>query len=138
MTERQTPPVVAGSGMSPTGFGGPIFGEWLNAQLQARKLTQRQLAQKSGVDHSTISRLIRGVRVPSLRTANLLAHGLGVAVGLDGRDRHGLGSTELPAARVEYALRLDDVLSETQVRHIMKVYLATRWRRRGCRSTASS
>jgi len=133
MTERQTPPVVADSGMSPTGFGGPIFGQWLNAQLQARKLTQRQLAQKSGVDHSTISRLIRGVRVPSLRTANLLAHGLGMAVGLDRLDRQGLGSPEFPAARVEYALRLDDVLSEAQVRHIMKVYLATRWRHQGRR-----
>lgn len=131
MIERQAPPVVADSAMSPTSSGGRTFSQWLNAQLKARKLTQRQLAQKSGIDHSTISRLVRGNRIPSLRTANLLAHSLGMPDRLDGLDRHGLSSTESPAARVEYALRLDGLLSEAQVRGIMNVYLAIRWRHRG-------
>ena len=39
-------------------------------------MSQRQLAQQSGVDHSTISRLIRGDRTPSLGTATKLARGL--------------------------------------------------------------
>ena len=39
-------------------------------------MSQRQLAQQSGVDHSTISRLIRGDRMPSLGTATKLARGL--------------------------------------------------------------
>ena len=79
-------------------------------QLKARKLTQRQLAQKSGVDHSTISRLTRGDRAPSLRTATLLARGLGMAKGLAWLDDQSLGRTGAPAARVEYALRSDDLL----------------------------
>jgi transcriptional regulator with XRE-family HTH domain len=38
-------------------------------------MSQRQLAQQSGVDHSTISRLVRGDRMPSLGTATKLARG---------------------------------------------------------------
>ena len=36
-----------------------------------------------------------------------------------------------PTARVEYALRADDLLSEPQVRQIMEYYLAVRMRRYG-------
>jgi transcriptional regulator with XRE-family HTH domain len=52
-----------------TSQNGRAFNEWLRAQLKAKKMSQRQLAQQSGVDHSTISRLIRGDRTPSLATA---------------------------------------------------------------------
>ena len=55
---------------------GRAFNEWLRAQLKAKKMSQRQLAQQSGVDHSTISRLVRGDRTPSLGTATKLARGL--------------------------------------------------------------
>ena len=55
-----------------TGSSAGTFNKWLQSQLQARQLTQRQLAHKSGVDHSTISRLLREDRMPSLRTATLL------------------------------------------------------------------
>src|SRR5438270_3441277 len=55
---------------------GRAFNEWLRAQLKVKKMSQRQLAQQSGVDHSTISRLIRGDRMPSLGTATKLARGL--------------------------------------------------------------
>ena len=51
---------------------GRAFNEWLRSQLKAKKMSQRQLAQQSGVDHSTISRLIRGERTPSLGTATKL------------------------------------------------------------------
>jgi transcriptional regulator with XRE-family HTH domain len=125
MIEHQPPPIVAVRPGSATNSSDGTFGEWLSAQLRSRKLTQRQLAQKSGVNHSTISRLVRGGRTPSLRTANLLAHALGVAVGV------GAGSPGSPTARVEHALRLDDLLSEHQVREIMNTYLTARWRQRG-------
>src|SRR5450756_1132460 len=59
-----------------TGQNGRAFNEWLRAQLKTKKMSQRQLAQHSGVDHSTISRLIRGDRMPSLGTATKLARGL--------------------------------------------------------------
>jgi transcriptional regulator with XRE-family HTH domain len=111
---------------------GRAFNEWLRAQLKAKKMSQRQLAQQSGVDHSTISRLIRGDRMPSLGTATKLARGL--------REIHDDADTSAalsvvsmgpqnPTARVEYALRADEALTEAQVRQIMEYYLAVRVRR---------
>ena len=40
------------------------FNSWLRSQLKEKNMSQRQLALQSGVDHSTISRLIRGDRMP--------------------------------------------------------------------------
>ena len=93
---------------------GRAFNEWLRAQLKAKKMSQRQLAQQSGVDHSTISRLIRGDRMPSLGTATKLARGLReLRDDADTPQYLGLvasGATN-PTARVEYALRADELLS---------------------------
>ncbi|MBI2763168.1 MAG: helix-turn-helix transcriptional regulator [Chloroflexi bacterium] len=113
---------------------GRAFNEWLRAQLKAKKMSQRQLAQQSGVDHSTISRLIRGDRMPSLGTATALARGLREI--RDDADTAGyLGlvtsSSQNPTARVEYGLRSDEALGEGQVRQIMEYYLAVRMRRFG-------
>jgi len=113
---------------------GRAFNEWLRAQLKAKKMSQRQLAQQSGVDHSTISRLIRGDRMPSLGTAQKLARGLR-ELRDDSDTSMALGVVSLgpqnPTARVEYALRADELLSEPQVRQIMEYYLAVRMRRFG-------
>ena len=110
------------------------FNEWLRAQLKAKKMSQRQLAQQSGVDHSTISRLIRGDRMPSLGTATKLARGLR-EIRDDAEAPQYLGAvaagTANPTARVEYALRADEILSEPQVRQVMEYYLAVRMRRFG-------
>ena len=98
-----------------TSQNGRAFNEWLRAQLKAKKMSQRQLAQQSGVDHSTISRLIRGDRMPSLGTATKLARGLRelrddadtpqylglVAAGLDESDR----TRRVRAARRRAAVR---------------------------------
>src|ERR1044072_1560497 len=111
---------------------GPAFNEWLRAQLKAKKMSQRQLAQQSGVDHSTISRLIRGDRMPSLGTATKLARRLR-QVRDDSDTSPALGVVSVgpqnPTARVEYALRADEALTEPQVRQIMEYYLAVRVRR---------
>ncbi len=111
---------------------GRAFNEWLRAQLKAKKMSQRQLAQQSGVDHSTISRLIRGDRMPSLGTATKLARGLR-EIREDSDTSAALGVVSVgpqnPTARVEYALRADEGLSEPQVRQIMEYYLAVRLRR---------
>ena len=117
-----------------TSQNGRAFNEWLRGQLKAKKMSQRQLAQQSGVDHSTISRLIRGDRMPSLGTATKLARGLReLRDDADTPAYLGLVSsgTTNPTARVEYALRADDLLSEPQVRQIMEYYLAVRMRRFG-------
>jgi transcriptional regulator with XRE-family HTH domain len=120
---------------------GRAFNEWLRAQLKAKKMSQRQLAQQSGVDHSTISRLIRGDRTPSLATATALARGL-----RELRDDTDMpvylnvvsaGSAN-PMARVEYALRADEFLSEAQVRQIMEYYIAVRTRRFGGRGPVAT
>ena len=117
-----------------TRTNGRAFNEWLRAQLKAKKMSQRQLAQQSGVDHSTISRLVRGDRMPSLGTATKLARGLReIGENDDGPQYLGLigGGVQNPTARVEYALRADEALSEAQVRQVMEYYLAVRMRRLG-------
>jgi transcriptional regulator with XRE-family HTH domain len=119
---------------------GRAFNEWLRGQLKAKRMSQRQLAQQSGVDHSTISRLIRGDRTPSLGTATKLARGLREILDeADTPQYFGLvGSTAPnPTARVEYALRADDYLAEPQVRQVMEYYLAVRTRRLGARPGGS-
>ena len=108
---------------------GRAFNEWLRAQLKVKKMSQRQLAQQSGVDHSTISRLIRGDRMPSLGTATKLARGLRELRDDSETPQYlrmvSAGATN-PTTRVEYALRADEWLSEAQVRQIMEYYLAVR------------
>ncbi len=108
------------------------FNAWLRGQLKEKKMSQRQLALQSGVDHSTISRLIKGDRMPSLGTATKLARGLR-EIREDGDGPAYFASLSrsqlLPTARVEYALRSDDLLSEPQVRQVMEYYLALRMRR---------
>src|SRR5258707_4192593 len=111
---------------------GRAFNEWLRAQLKAKKMSQRQLAQQSGVDHWTISRLLRGDRMPSLGTATKLARGLRELRDEDDGPQYlrlvGAPSQN-PTARVEYSLRADEVLSEAHVRQVMEYYLAIRRRR---------
>ena len=108
------------------------FNSWLRGQLKEKKMSQRQLALQSGVDHSTISRLIKGDRMPSLGTATKLARGLReIREESDGPSYFATqGTRQLqPTARVEYALRGDDLLSEADVRSLMQTYIALRGRR---------
>jgi transcriptional regulator with XRE-family HTH domain len=108
------------------------FNSWLRGQLKEKKMSQRQLALQSGVDHSTISRLIKGDRMPSLGTATKLARGLReIREESDGPAYFAAqGARQLqPTARVEYALRGDDLLSEADVRGLMQTYIALRGRR---------
>ncbi len=108
------------------------FNSWLRSQLKEKKMSQRQLALQSGVDHSTISRLIKGDRMPSLGTATKLARGLReIGDEADGPAYFASLNTRqlLPTTRVEYALRGDDLLTEADVRELMHAYLTVRTRR---------
>jgi transcriptional regulator with XRE-family HTH domain len=108
------------------------FNSWLRSPLKEKKMSPRQLALQSGVDHSTISRLIKGDRMPTLGTATKLARGLReIRDESDGPAYFAslTGRQLLPTARVEYALRGDDALNEGDVRDLMQAYIAVRNRR---------
>jgi transcriptional regulator with XRE-family HTH domain len=109
------------------------FNAWLRSQLKEKKMSQRQLALQSGVDHSTISRLIKGDRMPSLGTATKLARGLReITDESEGPAYFASLQTQrtvLPTTRVEYALRGDDALTEGDVREVMQTYILVRTRR---------
>ena len=108
------------------------FNAWLRGQLKEKKMSQRQLALQSGVDHSTISRLIKGDRMPSLGTATKLARGLReIADEAEGPAYFATLNSRavLPTTRVEYALRGDEILTEADVRELMQAYISVRTRR---------
>jgi transcriptional regulator with XRE-family HTH domain len=103
------------------------FREWLRRQLRARRMSLRQLAVHSGVSASTVSRVVRGDRQPSLQTALRLVRVLRTAE--DGFNPAGhLGAMVDrvdpidPATEVERALRADADLSEADVRRVMLMY----------------
>lgn len=105
------------------------FNAWLRARLNEKQMSQRQLAYHSGVDHSTISRLLSGDRMPSLRTATKLARGLReIHDDADGPIYFAALSNPqmLSTGRVEHALRGDEALRESDVRELMQAYLAIR------------
>jgi transcriptional regulator with XRE-family HTH domain len=108
----------------------PLFGEWLRVQLRARRMSQRQLAARSGVDHATVSRLLNEDREPSLDTAMKLAQVLfELGHGTDEEQYlallSGIGAGT-PAKRVEHALRADGALDEIAVRRVMDYYIGVR------------
>jgi transcriptional regulator with XRE-family HTH domain len=45
------------------------FAGWLRDAMASRGMSQRMLAALSGIDHSTVSRLVKGEREPGLGTA---------------------------------------------------------------------
>ena len=45
------------------------FSGWLRDEMAQRRITQRALAMRTGIDHSSISRLLARDRIPSLSTA---------------------------------------------------------------------
>lgn len=53
------------------------FNGWLRDAMAERGLSQRALAMRTGISHSTISRLITGDRIPSLSTAIAIVKVLG-------------------------------------------------------------
>jgi transcriptional regulator with XRE-family HTH domain len=114
--------------------GALVFNLWLRRQLRERRMSQRQLAALSGVDHSTISRLLSEDRRPSLATATKLVAALGHVRGEEAEPaaadyfQRMPEETVFPARRVELALRADEALDEQQVRQLMSMYLNARRR----------
>jgi transcriptional regulator with XRE-family HTH domain len=116
--------------------GGLVYSLWLRRRLRERRISQRQLATMSGVNHSTISRLLRDNRSPSLETATKLAHALRLSASeaeIAAYFDLMVDQSPLPTQRVESALRGDEDLEENDVRELMDAYLRTRSRRRRAR-----
>ncbi len=129
-------------GRAGNGWAGAIvFNLWLRRQMRERRMSQRQLAALSGVDHSTISRLINGERVPSLATATKLARALRHVRGEDDAFAYFTRLPEetiLPTTRVEMALRADEEINDDDVRSLMVAYLGARARGRRARLPSPS
>jgi transcriptional regulator with XRE-family HTH domain len=107
-------------------------GPWLRAELRRRRISQRLLAQRSGIDHSTISRIISGSRSPTLDTLASLAKGLRI-VDADVASLLELltlsvaedeTSADQIARAIENAVRADPVLSEQDVNALLEQYRA--------------
>jgi len=90
--------------------------------MHARGISGRQLAARSGVDHSTISRLLASDRNPSYATARKLVRALEV-------------DATNPAG-VEAALLRDPVLGESDVSYLIAEYRRLRRSRLRARRAA--
>ena len=109
------------------------FGEHLRRELRARNWTIRYFALRSGVDHSTISRLMKGQREPTLATAIRLdaaLHGPSPSAdpGIPGR-----GASFDPLDRIGAALSEDPVLDRRSVDEVLRYYQHVRSRSSGPR-----
>ena len=105
------------------------FRDWLTVQLRARRMSLRQLAHRSGVNVSTVSRIVRGERRPTLHTAVRLARVVRDAADESSATRFfgALTPEQLdPVREVERALRGDDQLEDEDVRRVMQAYLEAR------------
>jgi transcriptional regulator with XRE-family HTH domain len=105
------------------------FRDWLTVQLRARRMSLRQLANRSGVNVSTVSRIVRGERRPTLRTAVRLAKVVRENADESSATKFfgALTAESLdPVREVERALRGDGLLDDEAVRTVMEVYLNTR------------
>lgn len=107
------------------------FSDWLETQLRARRMSLRQLAGRSGVHVSTVSRILHGQRRPSLRTALLLSRALAPAQMPAEPDLPvTLARGDIAAATtVERSLRADPLLSDAAVHRLMILYHTLRTER---------
>ena len=105
------------------------FRDWLTLQLRARRMSLRQLAHRSGVNVSTVSRIVRGERRPTLRTAVRLAKVVRETADESSATRFfgSLTSESLdPVREVERALRADEQMDDDDIKRVMQVYLQAR------------
>lgn len=115
------------------------FPVWLETQLRARRMSLRQLADRSGVNPSTVSRIVQRKRRPSLRTALRLSRVLDPAGGEAALDLPSVGpSRGDPVTIVERALRADPELSDEAVTRVMTLYHDLRSKGSGGRSLRGS
>ena len=97
------------------------FGDYLKHELHARHWSVRYLAFRSGINHSTISRLIRGQRTPRLETVQRLHQALTPVLPIPRLTARASNPDDV-FQRVADALALDPLLSPAALRQLMRYY----------------
>ena len=102
----------------------PRVGEWLTARMALRGISRRQLAMRSGLNPSSISRILTGKSHPSWATLCHLLSALGDDPQrlLSSSASPTLGLASMPTRQVEDALRRDPLLVSSDVALIMRQY----------------
>jgi len=97
-----------------------LFREWLARRIAERRLSQAQVALRSGVARSTVGRILSGDRHPTLDTA------IGLVGALDDgvlpRFYARLGRTGDPFERVAHIVHADPHLSEADAAKLLRLY----------------
>jgi transcriptional regulator with XRE-family HTH domain len=118
------PPQLDGQDIS---SGSIRFRAYLVAEMRRRRWTQRYLAARSGVDHSTISRILTQTRSPSLETVERLRDALrGGSLGAP-HDWTGLQAT---VRAIADTLTADPRMDPDRVNEVIDFYIQVRARRR--------
>lgn len=114
----------------PIGATAPIssehtFGAYLRRELEARGWSVRYLALRSGVNHSTISRLLHG-RSPKLETLRRLQDVLMSQTARASMEIEGDDWLTDPVRAVAAALAHDPLLDPQRADEVLRYYLARR------------
>jgi transcriptional regulator with XRE-family HTH domain len=95
----------------------------IREQLRIRRWSVRHLARRSGVDHSTISRILGGERMPSITTVRK------VAAAFDSSDaawQHSPALRPQEVRAVVEALGADPALDAASLSDVVRLYLRLR------------
>lgn len=95
-----------------------LFRTWLASEMQNRRLSQEQLALRSGMHRSTISRLLSGERSPNLDTVAQIVDALGTSPAAASP----LAVASDSAAEVERSIQADPALSEATRLLLIQLY----------------
>ena len=103
------------------------FGAFVRSQRKLAKLTLRQLSEMTSLSNPYLSELERGMHQPSVRVLKQLSDALNVSAemllanaGLI--DRHAGAKTTPEESGVEYAIRTDATLDDSQKAALLAVY----------------
>ena len=114
------------------------LGEFIRRQRELQELSMRQLADLVGISNPYLSQIERGLREPSEKVLDAIAHNLQLSAdALDehgGRRREDAGEGEAPA--VAAAIRADPNLTARERQALLEIYAAFVERRRPRRGNA--
>jgi transcriptional regulator with XRE-family HTH domain len=111
--------------------GASAFGAYLRAQRQAAQLTLRELADLANISNPYLSQLERGLHAPSVAVIRSLAEALNLSAEVLLAEAAGLervawvepaNQERANTVGVEAAIRVDDLLTESQKRALRVVY----------------